>query len=123
MKAVCSTDSDITLQSSDGVLYKVHRKNLGIHSEGFAAADAISASTDDNNNSEIVHLSESSVVLDLLLQYMYHQHQPDLEDVDFQVLAEAAEKYEVYSATAVCNLGEWAIALHGRVLIPSGYWF
>ena len=71
-------------------------------------------------------LSESSTVLDLLLQYMYHQHQPDLEDVDFQVLAEAAEvaeKYEVYSATAVCNLGEWAIALHGRVLIPSGYWF
>jgi hypothetical protein len=97
MKAVCSTDSDITLQSSEGVLYKVHRKNLGIHSEGFAAADAISASTDDNNNSEIVHLSESSVVLDLLLQYMYRQRQPDLEDVDFQAsadLAEAAEKYE-----------------------------
>src|ERR1700729_210184 len=55
-----------------------------------------------------LHLSESSTVLDLLSQYMYHQHQPDLEDVDFQVLAEAAEvaeKYEVYSATAVCNLG------------------
>jgi hypothetical protein len=21
------------------------------------------------------------------------------------------------------NLGEWAIALHGMVLVPSGYWF
>jgi hypothetical protein len=39
---VCAADSDITLQSSDGVLFKVHRKNLEVHSEGFAGADAIS---------------------------------------------------------------------------------
>ena len=48
---------------------------------------------------------------------MYHQHQPDLKEVNFQVLAdlvEVAEKYEVYSAMAVRNLVEWAIALHGR---------
>jgi len=43
-------------------------------------------------------------VLDLLLQYMHRQRQPDLGDVDFQTLAElaeAAEKYEVYSAMTV----------------------
>jgi hypothetical protein len=68
-----------------------------------------------------LHLSESSTVLDL-----YYQCQPDLEDVNFQVLAdlaEVAEKYEVYSATAVCNLGEWAMALHGRYSSLQGTGF
>jgi hypothetical protein len=106
-KTVCAVDSDLTLQSSDGVLYKVHRKNLEFHSEPFAAADAISATSDNSGGAEIVHLSERSTVLDLLLQYMYRQRQPDLEKVDFQILAElaeAAEKYEVYSAMTVCNI-------------------
>ena len=105
-KTVCAVDSDLTLQSSDGVLYKVHRKNLEFHSETFAAADAISATSDNSGDAEIVHLSERSTVLDLLLQYMY-QRQPDLEKVDFQILAElaeAAEKYEVYSVMTVCNI-------------------
>jgi hypothetical protein len=95
----CAADSDITLQSSDGVLYKVHRKNLELHSESFATADAISAPSDSFEGAEIVHLPESSAVLDLLLQYMHRQRQPDLRSVDFHTLAdlaEAAEKYEVF---------------------------
>jgi hypothetical protein len=101
---VCATDSDLTLQSFDGVLYKVHRTNLEVHSESFAAANSISATSD---SSEVVYLDESSAVLDLLLQFMYRQRQPDLEEVDFQTLselAEAAEKYEVYSAMTVCSI-------------------
>lgn len=104
---VCAPDSDITLESSDGVLYKVHRKNLELHSEGFASADAISAASYDSEGLETVHLSESSAVLGLLLQYMYRQRQPDLTHVEFRILAdlaEAAEKYEVYSAMTVCSM-------------------
>ena len=104
---VRAPDSDITMQSSDGVLYKVHRKNLELHSEGFASADAISVASDNADDTEVVHLSESSAVLDLLLQYMYRQRQPDLADVEFPILAdlaEAAEKYEVYSAMTICNV-------------------
>ena len=100
---VCASDSDITLQSSDGMLFQVHRKNLEVHSEGFAGADAISSLATE----EIVPLSEDSAVLDLLLQYMYRQPQPDLRNVRFstlEALAEAAEKYQVYSATTVCNI-------------------
>jgi len=112
----CAPDSDITLQSSDGVLYKVHRKNLELHSEGFASADAISAASDNADDTEIVHLSESSAVLDLLLQYMHRQRQPDLTDVEFPILAdlaEAAEKYEVYSAMTICNVHmRFAITSH-----------
>ena len=100
---VCAPDSDIILQSSDAVLFEVHRKNLEVHSEGFAGADAISSSSEK----EVVPLSENSAVLELLLQYMYRQPQPDLRNVKFAALAalaEAAEKYQVYSATTVCNI-------------------
>jgi hypothetical protein len=102
--SVCASDSDITLQSSDGVLYKLHRKNLEVHSDVFASAEAVSEqlSSDD----EVVLLTETSAVLDLLLQYMYRQPQPDLKDVDFGVLAgvaEAAEKYQVFAAISWCK--------------------
>ncbi|KAJ7496463.1 hypothetical protein FB451DRAFT_1019366 [Mycena latifolia] len=93
----------MTVLSSDGVLFKVHRKNLEVHSDIFA--DATSA-TKPENDDEIVHLSESSDVLDLLFQYMYRQPQPDLEAVEFRIfagLAEAAEKYGVHSALGWCR--------------------
>jgi hypothetical protein len=105
---VCASDSDITLQSSDAVLFEVHRKNLKVHSEGFAGADAISRSA----GKEVVPLSENSAVLELLLQYMYRQPQPDLKNVEFATLAalaEAAEKYQVYSATTICSVFMWFV--------------
>lgn len=52
-------------------------------------------------------LSESSNILDLLFQHVYPQAHPQLDKVDFDVLAdlaEAAEKYQVYSAMEVCRL-------------------
>jgi BTB/POZ domain len=85
------------------VLFEVHRKNLEVHSEGFAGADAILSSAEK----EVVPLLENSAVLELLLQFMYRQPQPDLKTVGFETLAalaEAAEKYQVYSATTLCNI-------------------
>ncbi|THU78041.1 hypothetical protein K435DRAFT_700978, partial [Dendrothele bispora CBS 962.96] len=120
-KLVNHPTSDITLQSSDRVLFKVHRRNLEMYSQVFAdAANATAtvpisiptpASTtlsDSSSSSEIVHLSESSAVLDLMFQYMYLQPQPDLRKVDFDVikdLAEAVEKYCVYSAMGALKVG------------------
>jgi hypothetical protein len=86
-----------------------------MHSQVFAdAAGATSeASTQassqaqlDMSSTETVPLSETSSVLELMLQYMYLQPQPDLRKVDFEVisdLAEAVEKYVVYSAMGVLN--------------------
>jgi len=65
-----------------------------LHSEGFASTNAISAASDSANDTELVHLSKSSTVLYLLLQYMYHQCQPDLVDVEFLILADLAEAAE-----------------------------
>ncbi|KAJ7146977.1 hypothetical protein C8R44DRAFT_758542 [Mycena epipterygia] len=100
----CAPDADITISSSDGVLFKVHRKNLELHCDIFAnAADTTRPETGE----DIVHLSERAEVLDLLFQYMYRQPQPDLQVVEFSVfagLAEAAEKYVVYSALTLCKM-------------------
>ncbi|KAF5388920.1 hypothetical protein D9757_005134 [Collybiopsis confluens] len=96
--------SNLTLQSSNLVLFKVHRLNLEMHSQVFAdAADSTGGPTSEN---EVVSLSESDSVLELLLQYMYLQPQPDLREVEWEVmkgLAEAVEKYEVYAAMGVCQ--------------------
>ncbi|KAJ6483872.1 hypothetical protein C8R47DRAFT_1281501 [Mycena vitilis] len=93
----------MTIQSSDGVLFKVHRKHLEVHSDIFADAE----NTTRPDSDEIVALTETADVLDLLFQYMYRQPQPDLNGVDFATfagLAEAAEKYVVYSALGWCRM-------------------
>ena len=108
MSLVNAADSDITLQSSDGVFFKVHRKDLEVHSEGFAGADAISPGT---SGDEVV-LSETSAVLELLLQHMYRGTRPDLRKVDFKTLsglAEAAEKYQVFAASDICQVHMWYV--------------
>lgn len=99
---VCAEDSDVTLQSSDGVFFKVHRRNLAVCSGVFSGAEDVSTPS----QGEIVHMLEHSTVLDLLLQFMYPQPQPELSKVDFQILAplaEAAEKFEVFPAMVVCR--------------------
>lgn len=96
MDIVCADDADVTLRSSDEVVFKVHRKNLTAHSEIFGVADTISPGSSPAN--EVVTLEEPSAVLDLVLQYMYTEYRPVLREVDFKTLAgvaEAAEKYQV----------------------------
>ena len=99
--------------SSDGVVFKVHRKNLEFHSDIFA--DAASATLPQKDDG-IVQFSESSHVLDLLFQHMYRQRQPDLKDVKFEVLAglaEAAEKYVVPAALDCClNKIRYVCSIH-----------
>ncbi|KAJ7358372.1 hypothetical protein DFH08DRAFT_848348 [Mycena albidolilacea] len=100
----CALDADMTVASDDGVLFHVHRKNLAVHSDVFADAEN---ATRPENGDEIVYLSEHSVVLDLLFQFMYCRPQPDLEALEFKTLAslaEAAEKYVVYAAVALCRM-------------------
>lgn len=74
-----------------------------MHSQVFADAGGSTVGTVDD---EVVYLTETSSVLELMFQYMYLQPQPDLREVEWTVmkeLAEAAEKYEIYSAIGVCS--------------------
>ncbi|EPS96230.1 hypothetical protein FOMPIDRAFT_1130903 [Fomitopsis schrenkii] len=97
---VRADDADVTMVSCDGVLFKVHRKNLEMYTEGFPGVDV-------SVHDEIVPLTETAATLELLFQYMYRQRQPDLnrlEPEQLAKLAEAAEKYQVYSAIEVCKM-------------------
>jgi hypothetical protein len=98
--AVCATDSDITFKSCDGVLFKIHTVNIQTHTKGFAPPEFPTLD-------EIVSLPENSSTLELLFQFMYPERHPDLEFVSFDILeplAEAAEKYEVFSAMNICKI-------------------
>ena len=88
------------MSSSDGVLFKVHRKNLELYSEGFPG-------TDVPVHDEVVLLTEKASTLELLFQYMYKERQPDLSKVEpdeLADLAEACEKYMVYPAMEICKV-------------------
>jgi len=98
----CAPDADITILSSDRMVFKLHRKHLSVHSSIFA--DAENTTLPD---AEAIDLSEKGDALELLFQFMYPMRQPNLSLVPFATfygLAEAAEKYEVFSAKSLCHL-------------------
>src|ERR1700722_7748384 len=98
---VCSHNSDITLRSSDGVLFRFFKKKLEVHSAAFAGAEGFALLAED-----VVDLAETSDVLDILLQFMSTQRPPSLRSLPFSVmnpLAEAVEKYEVVHAMDACE--------------------
>ena len=54
---------------------------------------------------ETMNLDEASDVLEILFQFVYPRRHPTLEDTEFETLlavAEAVEKYQVFSAMNLC---------------------
>ncbi|KAJ7928735.1 hypothetical protein B0H13DRAFT_2181996 [Mycena leptocephala] len=97
-----SPDADIAFRSSDQIIFRVHIKNLETHSDGFPPSAFCTP-----GSAEVVDLTEPAATLDLLFQYMYPQRQPDLNEVELPLLAnlaEAAEKYQVYSAMDIAKI-------------------
>ncbi|KAF7372859.1 hypothetical protein MSAN_00492000 [Mycena sanguinolenta] len=93
-------DADVKFKSSDGVLFRVHRKNLEVCTEGFPPSEI-------SSKGEVVELTETSVTLELLFQFMYPQRHPALDTTLFEVLeplAEAAEKYQVFPVMNICHI-------------------
>ena len=92
-------NADITLQSSDNVLFRFHKKQLEAHSGALAASAAYAK--DDH-----FILTEPSEVVDVLLQLMSLQDPPDLESLEYQTLAlltEAVNKYDVFRYKTICR--------------------
>ncbi|KAJ7257198.1 hypothetical protein B0H12DRAFT_1111417 [Mycena haematopus] len=95
-----SQDADVIFQSCDGILFGIHRPNLQTNTEGFPPAEI-------STKGEIVPLSESSTTLELLFRFIYPRRHPALDKiafVDLAALAEAAEKYQVFSAMNICHI-------------------
>lgn len=96
---VNATDADVVFQSSDNFHFLVHRKNLETHTGGFPPSEF-------KTLNEVVPLTEDAATLDLLFQFVYPQRTPDVNSMAFEAvapLAEAVEKYEVFSAMYICN--------------------
>ncbi|KAJ3538325.1 hypothetical protein NMY22_g5220 [Coprinellus aureogranulatus] len=95
-------DADVVFVSSDGVRYGLHSENLRCDTGGFPAVDAAIVGGGDP-----VPLTEPASVLDLLFAFVYPTRLPMIEDTGFatiMALAEAAEKYQVYSAIYACRM-------------------
>ncbi|KAF9565896.1 hypothetical protein CPC08DRAFT_683254 [Agrocybe pediades] len=91
--------ADVTIRSSDGVLFKLHRANLSATTGAFPGTDISTEGVD-------VQLTEPSVVLEIIFQFIYPQKHPPLKGLTFDVLlqvAEAVEKYEVFPAMWICE--------------------
>jgi len=93
-------DSDVTFKSSDGVLFHINKTNLDICARGFAPPGI-------ETRGEVVHLTETATTLELLFRFCYPHPHPDVEAMKFDVLAllaEAAEKYQVFPAMNICKI-------------------
>jgi hypothetical protein len=102
----------VSIRSSDGVLFQVNKSNLALSSAGFPPLEF-------ETLDEIVQLTETSTTLRLLFKFCYPECHPDVTTLMYDVLAllaEAAEKYEVYSAMNVCKICMqyvWAVINYG----------
>ncbi|KAF8209577.1 hypothetical protein K438DRAFT_1753921 [Mycena galopus ATCC 62051] len=95
-----SSDADVIFQSCDGVLFGIHRPNLQTNTEGFPPPEI-------STKGEIVPLSEPSTTLEVLFKFIYPRRHPALDNIafaDLAALAEAAEKYQVFSAMNICRI-------------------
>ena len=98
---VCGPDFDVTFQSSDGILFRIHKINLKVGTGGFVVPPEF------ETHNEIACLTEAAMTLELLFQFCYPDHRPDVEALEFDalaLLAEAAEKYQVFSAMDICKI-------------------
>jgi hypothetical protein len=82
------------------MLFHIHRMNLATNTGGFPPEGFLTLD-------EEVELTETSVVLEILFQFIYPRKHPSLVGIAFATLskvAEAAEKYQVFSAMNVCEI-------------------
>ncbi|KAH8834946.1 hypothetical protein DL96DRAFT_15242 [Flagelloscypha sp. PMI_526] len=88
-------DADAIFQSNDDHIFSLHSQCLEVNTGNMPYANGVTL------------LPESSGTLELLFGFVYPGRHPELADTPFEnllKLAEAAEKYEVYSAMNVCGI-------------------
>jgi len=84
------------MKSSDGVLFRVHRRIL----------EACGFNFPEHSSSGVISLPEKSSILDLLFQFIYPLRRPDLKPLEFdtvRLLTICAEQYGVYAARVICK--------------------
>ncbi|KAJ4497286.1 hypothetical protein C8R41DRAFT_917605 [Lentinula lateritia] len=96
-----ASDADVLIRSSDNVDFFLHKKNLECATGGFPPAETPS------DLSDVVRLSETANILEMLFTCIYPCPFPSLEELDFDtfmLLVEAAEKYQFFGMICACRL-------------------
>ncbi|KJA23514.1 hypothetical protein HYPSUDRAFT_579476 [Hypholoma sublateritium FD-334 SS-4] len=89
-----ASDADISVISSDNVLFRLHRTNIEVQAGGFTPINQ-------------QRLPEPAHVLVILFQFLYPQRHPKLTNTRFetvQALATAAERYKIFSAMHISQV-------------------
>ncbi|KAF8159389.1 hypothetical protein B0H34DRAFT_703263 [Crassisporium funariophilum] len=92
-------NGNICIHSSDGKHFYLQRSNLEASTGAFPPAGF------EMQPGEVTKLEEPATVLVVLFQFVCARRHPDLADIAFDLLAEvaeAAEKYQVFSAINTC---------------------
>lgn len=82
------------------MIFQIHSKNLECTCGGFAPHGFA-----QDNEKELIVLSEDAATLEILFRFVYPREHPELDDIKFDLLlkvAEAAQKYLVFSALNIC---------------------
>ena len=102
---VSDPDADLSVVSSDGIMFKIYRKHLDSHTAGFPSFESIVV------DQQPITLQEPSDVLELLFQFIHPRaevqqfRQPVITEIEpkkFFAVAEAAEKYIVFGVMNLC---------------------
>ena len=94
-----TSDGDIVLRSSDGVLFRTHKVILSLASPFFRdmfSLPQLGTPPDGAGNGPIIPFTESSETIDTLLRVLYPDDDPDLKLVhEIECVVEAAIKYDM----------------------------
>ena len=95
-----TSDGDVVLKSSDGVLFRVHKVILSLASpffrDMFSLPQSPGTPQDCVGNAPIIPFTESSEIIDTLLRAVYPDEDPDLKLVhEIEGVVEAAIKYDM----------------------------
>ena len=108
--AVNAADGDIIVESADLTLFKLHRKNLQCYAGAFPLPGTTESSASHGSSSALakITLPEPASVLEVLFDFLYlkvKEYFPCLSNMefeDFMAIADAVEKYQVFSAKHLC---------------------
>lgn len=101
----CSLPVDFLFEAENGTHFGAHRRNLELYSGAFQPLVDV-APVDFESGFQVMRVTERRGVVSLMLRYMHNHWQPMIDKLGFDVLkdlAEAVEKYEIYSAIEVCR--------------------
>lgn len=87
----------------------VHSQNLESAAGAFPGVSATAKTSRPRN---VVHLAEDADVLEILFEFAYPWRHPRIENFGaYKVarIAEAAEKYDFYSAAPMCQILLWYV--------------